>query len=83
MSPHHMSKRFQRVAVLRGGPSSEREVSLRSGAAIGAALRGLGYDVADVDVRGLPLLFLCGFFAYFFEDLVKALIKEIICVGAF
>lgn len=45
-----MEKRFQRVAVLMGGPSSEREVSLRSGAAISSALRGLGYDVRDVDV---------------------------------
>ena len=45
-----MSKRFQKVAVLMGGPSSEREVSIRSGAAIAAALRGLGYGVADVDV---------------------------------
>ena len=33
-----------------GGPSSEREVSLRSGAAIANALRGLGYNATDVDV---------------------------------
>ena len=41
-------KRFQKVAVLMGGPSSEREVSLRSGAAVAQALRGRGYDVAEV-----------------------------------
>jgi D-alanine-D-alanine ligase len=50
-----MTKRFHRVAVLMGGPSSEREVSLRSGAAISTALRGLGYDVSDVDVAGRRL----------------------------
>lgn len=41
-------KRFQKVAVLKGGPSSEREVSLRSGAAVAKALRERGYDVAEV-----------------------------------
>ena len=41
-------KRFQKVAVLKGGPSSEREVSLRSGAAVAQALRERGYDVAEV-----------------------------------
>jgi polar amino acid transport system substrate-binding protein len=38
------------VAVLKGGPSSEREVSLRSGAAVAQALRQKGYTVAEVDV---------------------------------
>lgn len=32
-----------------GGPSAEREVSLRSGAAVAAALRSLGHDVTEVD----------------------------------
>ena len=41
-------KRFQKVAVLKGGPSSEREVSLRSGAAVAKALRERGYEVAEV-----------------------------------
>jgi D-alanine-D-alanine ligase len=46
-----MSKRpFQRVAVLKGGPSAEREVSLRSGAAIARGLTDAGYDVVEVDV---------------------------------
>jgi D-alanine-D-alanine ligase len=45
-------KRFQRVAVLMGGPSEEREVSLRSGAAVAGGLRGAGYDVVEVDVKG-------------------------------
>ena len=39
-----------KLAVLRGGRSAEREVSLRSGAQVEAALRGLGHDVTAVDV---------------------------------
>ncbi len=38
------------VAVLKGGLSAEREVSLRSGAAVAEALRGEGYDVTEIDV---------------------------------
>lgn len=37
------------VAVLAGGPSAEREVSLASGAAVVGALHGLGYRVSEVD----------------------------------
>jgi D-alanine-D-alanine ligase len=47
-----MSKRFHNVAVLLGGPSSEREVSLRSGAAVARGLRTAGYAVTEVDVAG-------------------------------
>ena len=43
-------KRFGKVAVLMGGPSSERAVSLRSGAAVAKALRERGYEVAEVVV---------------------------------
>ena len=43
-------RRFQHVAVLKGGPSAERDVSLRSGAAITAGLRRRGYRVSEVDV---------------------------------
>lgn len=46
---------FRKIAVLMGGPSSEREVSLRSGAAIANGLRQRGYDVAEVDIRGHEL----------------------------
>lgn len=45
---NEMTQRFGKVAVLLGGPSSEREVSLRSGAAVAGALRERGYDVAEV-----------------------------------
>ncbi|HEY1858202.1 D-alanine--D-alanine ligase [Acidocella sp.] len=39
-----------RVAVLHGGMSAEREVSLTSGAQVIAALQGLGFDVLPVEV---------------------------------
>jgi len=39
-----------RLAVLRGGRSAEREVSLMSGAHVEVALRGLGHDVLAVDL---------------------------------
>lgn len=38
------------VAVLMGGPSHEREVSLRTGAGCAAALRQLGYPVREIDL---------------------------------
>jgi D-alanine-D-alanine ligase len=37
------------VTVMLGGPSAEREVSLRSGAAVSRALRSVGYQVSEVD----------------------------------
>ncbi len=43
------TKRAQKVAILMGGPSAEREVSLVSGRECAAALRGEGYEVAEVD----------------------------------
>lgn len=41
----------QHVAVLKGGWSAEREVSLVSGAKCAEALRGEGYRVTEVDVN--------------------------------
>jgi D-alanine-D-alanine ligase len=41
----------QKIAVLMGGPSAERDVSLATGRGISKALRSLGVDVVDVDVR--------------------------------
>jgi D-alanine-D-alanine ligase len=40
-----------KITVMLGGPSAEREVSLRSGAAVVAALRSLGHDVSELDPR--------------------------------
>jgi D-alanine-D-alanine ligase len=39
-----------RVAVLKGGMSSEREISLVTGSACAEALRGQNYDVVEIDV---------------------------------
>jgi D-alanine-D-alanine ligase len=47
---HTMQKPFQHVAVLKGGFSAEREVSLESGAAIANGLRKAGYTVTEIDV---------------------------------
>ena len=42
----------KRIAVLMGGPGSERPVSLASAAGVAGALRGLGAEVIEVDVTG-------------------------------
>src|SRR5664279_1060758 len=39
------------ITVMLGGPSAEREVSLRSGAEVAKALRSLGHQVHEVDPR--------------------------------
>jgi D-alanine-D-alanine ligase len=41
----------KKIAVLMGGPGSERNVSLATGRGVSKALRSLGVDVIDVDVR--------------------------------
>ena len=41
----------KKIAVLMGGPSAERDVSLATGRGISKALRSLGADVVEVDVR--------------------------------
>jgi D-alanine-D-alanine ligase len=41
----------QRIAVLMGGPGSERDVSLATGRGVSKALRSAGANVVDVDVR--------------------------------
>ena len=43
------SRAFHKVAVLMGGPSAEREVSLSSGRECAAALRSEGFEVIEVD----------------------------------
>jgi D-alanine-D-alanine ligase len=45
-----MSRKLN-ITVMLGGPSAEREVSLRSGAAVAAALRSLGHAVNELDPR--------------------------------
>ena len=41
----------KKIAVLMGGPGSERDVSLATGRGVSKALRSLGANVVDVDVR--------------------------------
>ena len=45
-----------KIAVLMGGRSSEREISLRTGSGVAQALRNLGHDVAAVDAANGRLL---------------------------
>ncbi len=45
-----MSRKLK-ITVMLGGPSAEREVSLRSGAAVVKALRSLGHEVNELDPR--------------------------------
>ncbi|MFH1198633.1 MAG: D-alanine--D-alanine ligase [Candidatus Omnitrophota bacterium] len=41
---------FGRIGVLMGGPSTEREISFKSGHAVSLALKDLGLEVVDVDI---------------------------------
>ncbi len=45
----------KKIAVLMGGPGSERQVSLASGNAVLKALSGLGLDVVGVDVTSTTI----------------------------
>ena len=51
----------KKIGVLFGGVSAEREVSLRSGAAVFNALKAIGYNAVLIDAR---------------KDLCSLLIKE-------
>ncbi|MBT8153722.1 D-alanine--D-alanine ligase [Epibacterium ulvae] len=46
------STALPKVAVLMGGPSAEREVSLSTGRECATALRGEGYEVVEIDAGG-------------------------------
>ncbi len=47
-----MSTLPKHIAVLKGGPGSERDVSLATAAGVSKALRSLGVEVTEVDVHG-------------------------------
>ena len=47
-----MSTLPKKIAVLMGGPSSERDVSFATGRGVAKALRSLGAEVAEIDVQG-------------------------------
>jgi D-alanine-D-alanine ligase len=53
--PHYSMSQdltHKKIAVLMGGPGSERKVSLASGAGVVKALREIGAEVTEVDVEG-------------------------------
>jgi D-alanine-D-alanine ligase len=45
-----LSRKKLKVAVLMGGWSAEREISLRTGGQVSKALKSLGYQVTEIDV---------------------------------
>ena len=73
------------ITVLRGGPSAEREVSLRSGAAVAQALRALGHTVDEVDPQpgalkipaGTEVVFLALHGTYGEDETVQAELEEL------
>ena len=46
-----MSSEFKKVAVLLGGTSNEREISLKSGSAVLSALLRMGIDAKGIDTK--------------------------------
>lgn len=50
-----MNLKNEKIAVLFGGNSAEREVSLNSGKAVLGALQQLGYDVEGIDTQSFPI----------------------------
>jgi D-alanine-D-alanine ligase len=42
----------KKIAVLMGGPGSERDVSMATGKGVAKALRSLGSKVTEIDVKG-------------------------------
>jgi len=44
-----VDKKYQRIAILKGGWSPERDVSLNSGAAAASALQHAGYETIEID----------------------------------
>ena len=51
-----MSGQALRIAVLRGGRSAEREVSLHTGEQVSAALASIGHDVVSVDTADIGFI---------------------------
>jgi len=46
--------RIKRIAVLYGGRSNEREISIRSGVRVVRSLKNLGYEVVEIDTSDDP-----------------------------
>ena len=56
MTEQSLTSRFGKVAVLMGGPSAEREISLLSGNAVLKALVDIGVDAVGFDVSNASVL---------------------------
>src|SRR5512137_64382 len=73
------------ITVMLGGPSAEREVSLRSGAAVANALRSLGHAVHELDpsnaewkvARGTDVVFLALHGTYGEDGTVQRRLEEL------
>jgi D-alanine-D-alanine ligase len=73
------------ITVMLGGPSSERDVSLWSGAAVAKALRSLGHEVFEVDPKesdwklptGTQAVFLALHGAYGEDGTVQTRLEEL------
>ena len=47
---------MEKIVVLKGGTSPEREISLVSGSEVATALRTMGYIVSEIDPANYPVL---------------------------
>ena len=73
------------ITVMLGGPSAEREVSLRSGAAVANALRSLGHEVYELDpsnpewkvAKGTDMVFLALHGTYGEDGTVQRRLEEL------
>jgi D-alanine-D-alanine ligase len=73
------------ITVMLGGPSAERDVSLRSGASVAAALRSLGHEVTELDPpaagwtlgRGTDVVFLALHGTYGEDGTVQAELERL------
>ena len=74
----------KKIAVLMGGPGSERAVSLTSGAGVAKALRSLGAKILEVDVKDanfklpddIALAFICVHGTFGEDGQVQQILEE-------
>jgi D-alanine-D-alanine ligase len=79
-----VQKKFNQVGVLMGGPSAERDVSLKSGAAVARGLRAAGYRVEEVVLEtesldlpaGMEAVFIALHGTYGEDGTVQALLRD-------
>ena len=73
----------KKIAVLMGGPGSERAVSLASGAGVAKALRSLGAKITEVDIKDanfklpdIALAFICVHGTFGEDGQVEQILEE-------